>query len=109
MSKATFWQRGEALDYKNNTAATIEANTIMVMGKRIGVVGGDIAPQATGVIHTTSVFEMPKAAEAVAWGDTLYWDSSKKCLTVTAGDIVAGYAIHDAAASDATVKVKLLG
>lgn len=109
MSKANFWQRGEALDYPNKTAATIEANTVVVIGKRIGVIGTDIAPGALGTVHVSSVFEMNKAAEAVTFGDTLYWDATNACLTTKAGDIVAGYATSDAAAGDSTVRVKLLG
>ena len=109
MSKATFWQRGEALDYKNNTASVIEANSIVVFGKRIGVIGSDIAPSQVGTIHVTSVFEMKKAAEEIAFGDTVYWDAENECITKTAKDIVAGYAAQDAAASEATLRVKLLG
>ena len=32
MSKAEFWQRGEALDYINSTDATIPNNTLVQMG-----------------------------------------------------------------------------
>lgn len=109
MSKANFWQRGEALDYTNNTAATLEANTVVVIGKRIGVIGTDIAPGTLGTVHVSSVFEMNKAAEVVTFGDTLYWDEGNACLTTTAGDVIAGYATSDAAAGDSTVRVKLLG
>lgn len=109
MSKANFWQRGEALDYINKTALPIEANTVVVLGKRIGVIGTDIAPGAMGTVHASSVFEINKAAEAVKLGDDLYWDTANSCLTTTAGDILAGYSIEDAEASASTVKVKLLG
>ena len=109
MSKATFWQRGEALDYMNKEDTTIEANTIVVIGSRIGVIGTNIAPGELGTVHVTSVFEMSKAAEEIAFGDTLYWDVENACLTKTAGDIVAGYATSDATVSDSTVRVKLLG
>ena len=32
MSKAEFWQRGEALDYINSTDATIPNNTLVQIG-----------------------------------------------------------------------------
>lgn len=37
--KAAYWQRGEALDYKNTGTEKIEANTVIVLGSRIGVAG----------------------------------------------------------------------
>ena len=42
MSKAAFWQRGEALDYTNTGTKTIEANTIISFGGHIGIAGTDI-------------------------------------------------------------------
>ena len=42
---ATYWQRGEAIDYKNETAAVIPANTLLIVGSVLGVAGMDI-PQA---------------------------------------------------------------
>ena len=44
MSKAAYWQRGESLDYINNTDITIEANTIVTLVGRIGIAGTDIKP-----------------------------------------------------------------
>ena len=36
MSKASYWQRGETLDYKNTGSSTIEANTVVELtGSRI--------------------------------------------------------------------------
>jgi len=35
MSKAAYWQRGETLDYKNNTDTKIEANTVISFGSYI--------------------------------------------------------------------------
>jgi predicted RecA/RadA family phage recombinase len=56
MATATYWQRGEALDYVNNTEAIIEANTVIVYGDRIAVTGCDIAPGELGSIHVEGVF-----------------------------------------------------
>ena len=46
MSKAEYWQRGETLDFVNSTGKVIEANTIIVLGQRMGVAG--YAPEAAG-------------------------------------------------------------
>ena len=39
MSKAEYWQRGESIDYKNTGSSAIEANSVIVLGKRVGVAG----------------------------------------------------------------------
>ena len=44
---ATYVQRGEAIDYANATEDMIPANTVVLIGKHIGVTGGDIAPGET--------------------------------------------------------------
>ncbi|MCM1026097.1 MAG: DUF2190 family protein [Roseburia sp.] len=110
MSKAEYWQRGEVIDFTNSTEAKIEANEIVVFGKRLGVAGTPIEVGETGSLHVFGVFEMPKAeSEAITEGATVYYDAEAGAITATAGDITAGYATEAAAAADTTVKVKLLG
>lgn len=110
MSKAEYWQRGEVIDFTNNTDAKIDANEIVVFGKRLGVAGTPIEVGETGSLHVFGVFEMPKAeSEAITEGATVYYDAAAGAITATAGDITAGYATEAAAAADTTVKVKLLG
>ena len=107
--KATYWQRGESLDYKNNTTAVIEENTIISIATRIGVAGTAIEPGQTGSLHVTGVFEIAKAeGEAITMGTAVYFDGS--AITATAdGNTPAGYAAQDAAESASAVLVKLLG
>ena len=95
MAKASYWQRGESLDFKNNTNAKVEANTIIALAGRIGVAGG--------------VFEMAKTGtSAIAQGAAVYWDGDG--ITDTASsNTPAGYAAADAAAADTTILVKLQG
>ena len=62
MSKASYWQRGESLDYKNATETTIEANTVVKMAERIGIAGTDILPGAVGDLHMSGVFEFDKTS-----------------------------------------------
>ena len=94
MSKAAFWQRGEALDYTNTGTKTIEANTIISFGGHIGIAGTDILPGEVGSLHVTGVFEMPKTATGAGEGDST---------------VLAGYAARAAAASDTVILVKLAG
>ena len=63
MSKASYWQRGESLDYKNSGVAAIEANTVVELPGRIGIAGTDIAPGAVGDLHVCGVFEFDKTSE----------------------------------------------
>ena len=109
MSKAEYWQRGEALDYTNTTDAVIPANTIVKIGSRIGVTGTEIAPGDIGTIHVGGVWEIGKTGNAeIAMGQTVYFDGTG--ITDTAGDNTeAGYAAANAAAGDTVILVKLRG
>ena len=108
MSKATYWQRGETLDFTNATNATIEANTIMAVGDIVGVAGTDIEPGETGSLHIAGVFKMPKetASEVVAMGKKVYFSAAG--ITATAsGNTYAGIAAAATAATDANILVRL--
>lgn len=109
MSKATYWQRGETLDYKNNTDQVIEANAVLTFGSRIGVAGTTINPGKMGSVHVTGVYDFPKTdSAAIGQGTSVYWDGNG--ITGTAdGNICVGYAAQSAEADDAFVRVKLLG
>lgn len=109
MAKATFWQRGESLDYKNSTDVVIEENTIIAIGTRIGITGTYINPGETGSLHVCGIYEMPKADETeIALGTAVYFDGTG--ITATSdGNTPAGYAAATAAAADTVVLVKLLG
>lgn len=110
MSKAAYWQRGETLDYKNNTDTKIEANTVISFGSHIGVAGTDILPGELGSLVVTGVFEIDKTATgAIEMGTEVYFDGEG--ITATGGDssIPAGYAAQAAAAADTVILVKLVG
>lgn len=108
MSKATFWQRGETLDFTNSTNATIEANTIMAVGDIVGVAGTDIEPGETGSLHIAGVFKMPKAtaSEVVAMGKKVYFSTTGITATET-NNTYAGVAAADSSATDADILVRL--
>ena len=108
--KATYWQRGESLDYKNTTDAIIPENTVIAISTRIGVTGTAINPGEVGSLHVSGVFEMPKKTESevITLGANVYFDGTG--ITATAsGNTPAGYAVEKSDATSATVLVKLLG
>lgn len=110
MGKAAYWQRGEALDYLNATDKTIEANTVVSFGGRIGVAGTDILPGEVGSLHVTGVFEMPKSAGAeIEMGADVYFDGEGITDTEGEGAVPAGYAAQAVAAEDTVILVKLAG
>ena len=75
MSKASYWQRGETLDYKNTGSSTIEANTVVELTGRVGIAGTDIAPGAEGDLHVCGVFEFNKTGtNEIAFGQPVRQD-----------------------------------
>ncbi len=110
MCKATYWQRGEVLDYRNDTDTKIEANTVISFGGHIGVAGTDILPGEVGSLHVTGVFEIPNtAAGAIEMGTEVYFDGNGITDTGSDGASPVGYAAQAAAAADTVILVKLNG
>lgn len=108
MSKAAFWQRGETIDYKNAGEAAIEANTVLVIGSRVGIAGMTIEPGEVGSVHVSGVFEFDKASGAIAIGAEVYYNASTGKITTTASSATkAGFAVEAAADSAAKVLVKI--
>lgn len=107
MANATYYQRGEALDYTNAGSDKIAVGTVVKIGTRIGVAGDDIAPKATGTLHVSGVFEFKKTSGSeIKMGTTVYFDGTG--ITETeASNTPAGYAAEDAGASAGTIKVKI--
>lgn len=109
MSKAAYWQRGESLDFVNETSATIEANTIIELSGRIGVAGTEIKPGKKGSVHVEGVFEIEKTGtSAIAMGAPVYFDGTG-ITDVATSNTLAGYAAQAAAADDTKILVKLQG
>lgn len=109
MTKAVYWQRGESIDYRNDTEGVIEANQVVVLGRRIGVAGTEIRPGQVGSLHMTGVFAFPKkASEEITAGTEVYFDGAAGTVSATAGSgTKAGYAIEPAAADAVSVSVKI--
>jgi len=107
--KATYWQLGAKIDYSNGTDAKIEANTVVALGNRIGIVGTDIEPGALGSVITEGVFILEKTtkSEEIALGATVYFDGTGATATAGESTVPAGWAIKASSATDPDVYVKL--
>lgn len=116
MNKAAYYQRGETLDYTNSGTTTIEAGTVLTIGKKIGVAATRIKAGQLGTVDVIGVFYIPKTStNAIAMGVPVYFDGSG--ITDVAdngltGDAKvtytpAGYAAADAGADDTEVLVKI--
>lgn len=105
---AKYVQTGEALDYTNSTDARIPANSVVLIGKHIGIAAGDIEPGALGALHVAGVFEIQKkAGVALTMGQGITYTDADG---IDAADTDAmGYAVADAGADDPAAAVKLIG
>lgn len=122
---AEYVQRGETLDYKNTTTKPIPCDTIIAIGGRVGVTGGETKPGELGSLHMVGVFRVKKSAEEeIAQGQDLVFDGTgaapaSDAATAAEGDeetstpvttsIPMGYAAAPSEASDPYVLVKLPG
>lgn len=109
MSKAAYWQRGDTIDYINTGTDVIEANTILVLGSRIGVAGTDILPGEKGSIHVTGVYEVPKDGMEISTGADVYYSESDGSFSAAEaeGSVKAGFAAQGAIADAPSVFVKI--
>ena len=119
--KATYYQRGETLDYF--PTENVENGAVVSLGTRIGVAAAPISAGEQGAVHVVGVFAMTKAnTEEIKLGAAVYYDAATDEITTTAskeegeGDnkttvynAPAGYAVEAAATTATSVLVKLLG
>ncbi len=121
-ARASYWQRGESLDYVNETEEMIEAGEVVAFGERVGVAATDIAPGEKGAIDVEGVYEVPKGDDAIEAGseynstvkdqlekmEVLAIPSANGTVNGTVRDCIrAGYATQDAEAGAGTVYVKI--
>lgn len=103
-----FVQRGETI----TVPAPVDAKSgdVLVIGELHGVVAGDAATGEPLDLATVGVFRLDKvAANSFDVGAKVYWDGTNKLATTTVGSNTRiGTAIEAAAASTATVVVKLI-
>lgn len=105
---AVYWQRGESLDFINETEEIIPAGAVVSFGNRIGVAGTEIHPGEKGSLHMVGVFEIPKKSNvALTAGDPVTFTDEDGIDKASAESI--GYAVETVAADADTVRVKLMG
>lgn len=127
MATATYYQRGDAIDYVNSGETTIAAGTILMFGSRLAVAACAISPGAKGAIWVNGTFEMPKdyaaSDKAINAGQEVYWDNENSCIKAAVAQVVGtggdagkvtteaspvnGFAVAAAASADETVIVKI--
>ena len=119
--KATYYQRGETLDYF--PTENVENGAVVSLGTRIGVAAAPISAGEQGAVHVVGVFAMAKTnTEEIKQGAAVYYDAAEDVITATTSSEVmegetkktvnntpAGYAAADAATTATSVLVKLLG
>lgn len=104
---ATYYQRGESLDYMNGMQEKISAGDVVVIGDRIAVAGCDMAPGAKGAVEVAGVFKFKKTGTAaIDMGKTVYFDGTG-ITNSSSGNTAAGFAAAAAAAADTEILVKI--
>lgn len=108
---AVYIQKGDRIDYKNDTEAVIKSGDVVVMGtNRIAVADCQIEVGAVGALALTGVWEFPAdTSAAIEFGAIAYWDDSSKTMKATksASEIPAGICVKKKESSGATVQVRL--
>lgn len=117
--KATYWEKGESLDYVNSGATVIEAGSIIDLKTRIAVAGASINPKERGSVHVVGVYQMAKKDTAeIAFGADVYYAPGEGITTAAdngeTGDAKVvytpvGYAAEQSAAEASAILVKLQG
>ena len=109
---------GHTIDWTNSTDKDVVSGDLVVQGVLCGVAAGNIPVGGNGVLLTSGVFSLPKAAQEVSLGAAIFV-SSDGVLTpesstengdagTATGNMRVGTAWAAAAAADATVAVRLV-
>lgn len=103
-----FVQRGETITIP--APGAVASGDVVIVGEIHGIAAGDAADGTPCDVVTVGCFTLPKiAANSFTLGAPVYWDGTNKLATsVASGNTRIGTAIEAAAASTATVVVKLV-
>ena len=89
-------------------AVAILSGEAMLVGAKVGVAETSAAINEETVLLLTGVFELPKAAVAIAQGALVYWDNvAKKVTTVAGGNTLMGSAFNTTIAGEAIGQFRL--
>lgn len=102
--------RGDGDRVQFTAGGTLASGGIYVSNNLIGVIEDDAVSGDLAVVSLCGVYELPKAAVAVALGEALYYDSGNANVTTTrTGNTFIGIAMEAVGSGVATVDVKLRG
>lgn len=108
MSKAVFFQKGENLDFTNNTESVITAGDIVSLANKIAVAGGNIPVGATGAVISAGVFGILKTAGiSFLAGDAVFFNSETGEATSDDSKTPAGIAVADSNDTETSVLVDI--
>lgn len=104
---AEYAQRGEVIDYVNETETEIPANTLIQLGDAVGVTGTSILPGEAGSVHIEGVFRFDNDSKEIALGTVVYLKDGKVTSEKEGADMRLGHSIRKSAAADPFVYVKI--
>ena len=104
--RAVFVQRGESVDF--TPLRDVAAGEVLVVGGLPGVVKTAVKAGSLGALALTGVYDIAKDGLAVAAGDRLFWDDTRKLATLAAADgVFLGLAAANAPATAPRARVIL--
>lgn len=106
---AVYVQEGDQVDY--TPVSAVSAGDVIIQGSLVGIALRDIPAGVLGALAVEGVFDVNKYAnEVISFGDPVYFDNGTHTATGTIAysEGAMGVAVKAAAASDATVRVKLI-
>ena len=104
--KAVFVQRGESVDF--TPSRDVAAGEVLVFGGLPGVVKTAVKAGSLGSLALTGVYDVEKDGLAVAAGDRLFWDDTRKLATPAAADgVFLGLAAANSPASSPRARIIL--
>lgn len=105
--KARYIQRGDSIDY--TSTSDIAAGDIVKVGSLVGVAKLDIKDGELGALALVGIYEVEGNGTAVEAGAVVSIDptTGKVCAEGATGAVKFGHAVQSAAATDATVLVRL--
>ena len=89
----TYIQRGEVIDWTNDSGSAVVSDEVVVIGDIVGVATVDIAVNAVGAVRIEGVVEIAKVdAAVIAAGEHVDWDVSAsevddESATSASGDV----------------------
>ena len=105
------------IDY--TPSSNVTGGDVVVLTNTLGIAKLDIPAGKLGALAIGGLFEFPKANVEIADDAAVYWDADGNPVsgtagtgavnTTSAGNTFAGYAVGGAAATDATVRVRVPG